>query len=205
MAIHPLGLLSATGPDSAAVRATVDQIAARGTSEWTGYSFAWFAAMLARTNRGDEALTYLSNYLHFTLRNGFHANGDQSGLGLSSMTYRPFTLEGNFLAMDAVQEMLVRSDGTTVQLFPATPAAWRDVAFHDLRVDGAWLLSASRVAGRTTALHIVAGASGTMRLSDPFDGAPADWSRRNVRREGGQWLIAMRKGESVTATRRPLQ
>jgi alpha-L-fucosidase 2 len=41
----------------------------------------------------------------FTLRNGFHANGDQTKSGYSDFTYRPFTLEGNFLASQAVHEM----------------------------------------------------------------------------------------------------
>jgi len=146
MAIHPLGLDTPT----AVVAATLDQIAAHGTSQWTGYSFAWFAGMLARAGRADSALRYLTDYLAFTSRNGFHVNGDQSGRGLSGFTYRPFTLEGNFLAMDAIHEMLLQSDGTTVTVFPATPTSWNEVAFTNLRADGGYVVSARRSKGRVT-------------------------------------------------------
>lgn len=94
----------------------------------------------------------------FVLRNGFPANGDQTKSGYSSFTDRPFTLEGNFLAMEALHEMLLQSwspvvgpapaaDGGTaggepaafgpIRLFPATPAAWRDAAFEGQALEAA--------------------------------------------------------------------
>jgi alpha-L-fucosidase 2 len=158
MAIHPLGILERvipTGGGAAAgaegsqdpsvseiINRTIGQIGSLGTSQWTGYSFAWFAAMLARDGQGDQAFKYLKDYLAFTSRNGFHLNGDQSGRGLSDFTYRPFTLEGNFMAMDAIQEMLVRSDGETLTLFPGVPVSWGEASFTNLRVDGGYLVSA---------------------------------------------------------------
>jgi alpha-L-fucosidase 2 len=201
MAIHPLGLLDPRGADSAVVRATVDTIAKYGTQQWTGYSFAWFSAMLARTGRGDEALRYLTDYLAFTLRNGFHANGDQSGRGLSAMTYRPFTLEGNFLAMHAVHEMLLQAQGGTVVVFPATPAVWRDVAFRDLRADGGWRVSAWRRGGVVDSVRIVAGPGGVLRLRDPFGGAAVRWSRGGVQREGDSWVAELGGGVVLVGRR----
>ena len=78
MALHPLGVLSVEAPrDSAIIRATLDVIAQHGTEWWTGYSFSWFSAMLARAGRGEDALRYLETYRRaFILRNGSHANGD---------------------------------------------------------------------------------------------------------------------------------
>ena len=202
MAIHPLGLLNVEGPDSLTVRATTDQIASRGTDEWTGYSFSWFAAMLARSDQPDSALRYLSDYLKFTLRNGFHANGDQSKSGLSKMTYRPFTLEGNFLAMDAVQEMLIRSAFGDVVVFPATPAQWREVSFHDLRAEGGWKVSAERRDGKTVRVRVVAGPGGTLRLRDPFGGAEATWSRADIRRDHGDYVVRLARGEVLEGVSR---
>ena len=197
MAIHPLGLLNASGPDSLVVRATLDTIAAHGTSQWTGYSFSWFASMLARAGRSEEAHRYLKDYFSFTLRNGFHANGDQSGTGKSSMTYRPFTLEGNFLAMDAVQEMLLQSDGITVEVFPAVSEQWASAAFRDLRADGGFRVSARRHRGVTTWLRVSSALGGELRIRDPFGSRTVKWSRPDVQRNGGDWVVRLKPGESV--------
>jgi alpha-L-fucosidase 2 len=190
MAIHPLGTIT----DTAVVHATLDEIAARGTAQWTGYSFSWFAAMLARAGRGDEAFRYLTDYLSFTSRNGFHLNGDQSGRGLSSFTYRPFTLEGNFLAMDAVHDMLLRSDGQRVELFPAIPSSWDDVAFERLRADGGWTVSASRQGGTVMEVEIRTTVGGVLRLRDPFGGRAVQWRGAAVRRVGEDWVGTMTRG-----------
>ena len=197
MAIHPLGLLPPNGADSLVVRATLDTIVAHGTSQWTGYSFSWFAAMLARAGRSEAAHRYLKDYFSFTLRNGFHANGDQSGTGKSSMTYRPFTLEGNFLAMDAVQEMLLHSDGTTIEVFPAVSKQWSEASFLDLRADGGFRVSAQRQRGATSWVRVSSARGGAVRIRDPFAGRNVRWSRPGIRRDGGSWLLRLKPGESV--------
>lgn len=200
MSIHPLGLLNPAGTDSLTVRATIREISSRGTDQWTGYSFSWFAAMLARSDQADSSLRYLSDYLKFTLRNGFHANGDQSKSGLSKMTYRPFTLEGNFLAMDAVQEMLLRSAFGEVVVFPATPGRWQDVSFHDLRAEGGWKVSATRRGGRTVMVSVVAGPGGELRLRNPFGDLTPKWSRAGVVRNQEHYLVTLRAGEALVGT-----
>ncbi len=113
MAIHPLGLLSPDDPTAARIiNRTLDRIEQFGPDWWCGYSYSWFSAMLARASRGEEALGYLEIYRKaFLLRNGFHDNGDQTKSGYSKMTYRPFTLEGNFQALEAAEEMLLQSWG----------------------------------------------------------------------------------------------
>ena len=59
----------------------------------------------------------------FCLPNSFHANGDQTKSGKSKMTYRPFTLEGNFAFAAGIQEMLLQSHAGVVRVFPAVPAS----------------------------------------------------------------------------------
>jgi len=198
LAIHPLGLPL----DTATVQATLDEIVARGTSQWTGYSFAWFAAMLARAGRANDALRYLTDYLAFTGRNGFHLNGDQSGRGLSEFTYRPFTLEGNFLAMEAIHEMLLRSDGSLLEVFPATPTAWSTASFDRLRADGGWIVSARRENGRVTQVTVEATVDALLRLRDPFGGAPVAWRGATMVREGPEWVGVVRGGATVSARTR---
>jgi alpha-L-fucosidase 2 len=205
MAIHPLGLLSIEGGERqrAIVDATLDRILERGTDYWCGYSFSWMSCMLARCGRPEQALEYLEAYQRaFILRNGFHANGDQSGAGLSKFTYRPFTLEGNFLAMQAVQEMLLQSWGGTggvgggaVRVFPAVSRRWGDAWFHDLRAEGGFKVSATRRGGRTVFVRVVAEHGGLLRLRDPFAGGPAHWNRADLRRDSGDLLIQMAAGD----------
>jgi alpha-L-fucosidase 2 len=179
LAIHPLGQYDVERPDDARViNATIDTIKAKGSAQWVGYSFSWFAAMLARAGRADEALDQLRTFERsFTLRNGFHANGEQTRLGLSSFHYRPFTLEGNFLAMEAVHEMLLQSQGGIVRVFPATSPTWADASFDRLRAEGGFIVSATRAGGRTTSVSITATVDGTLTLRDPFEcnRGPAAW------------------------------
>ena len=59
-------------------------------------------------------------------------------------------IETPLAAAQAVHEMLLQSWGDTLRVFPAVPAAWKDAAFHDLRAEGAFLVSAVRREGRTT-------------------------------------------------------
>jgi alpha-L-fucosidase 2 len=136
MAIHPLGWVNVDN-NRKLVLDTLNETIRQGTQAWTGYSFSWMACALARAGDGERSLDFLHKYLKFTLRNGFHCNGDQSGTGLSGFTYRPFTLEGNFLAMEAVHEMLLQSWGGNIRKFPAMPKSWQGkVEFRNLRAEG---------------------------------------------------------------------
>jgi alpha-L-fucosidase 2 len=111
------------------------------------------------------------------------------------MTYRPFTLEGNFLAMDAVQEMLLRSTFGEVVVFPSTPSRWQDASFRDLRAEGGWKVSARRLGGKTVMVRVVAGPGGALRLRDPFGGVTPQWSRAGVTRDHDRYIITLRAGE----------
>jgi alpha-L-fucosidase 2 len=173
MSVHPLGTLSVEGSqrDRDVVLASLDNLASLGTKQWVGYSFSWAACLEARAARAERALAYLSTFVKaFILRNGFHVNGDQTKSGLSNFTYRPFTLEGNFAAMQAVHEMLLQSWGGTVRVFPAMPTAWAAASFERLRTEGGYEVDATRKGGQATRVSVTATQPGTLRLRDPFDG-----------------------------------
>lgn len=199
MAIHPLGLLTIEGSarDRAIIDASLDRVIERGTGAWCGYSFGWFSCMLARCGRPEQALDYLERYHRgFILRNGFHCNGDQSGTGMSGFTYRPFTLEGNFLAMQAVQEMLLQSWGGVVRVFPAVSERWGDVSFENLRAEGGYSVSAKRVAGKAVEVSIVAQHAGTLRLRNTFQ-ETMKWNRP-VEKDGSNLVVSLGEGERLS-------
>lgn len=214
MAIHPLGIFSADDPKGKAiVNGTIDDILKQGTAWWCGYSFSWMACMLAQAHRAEEALKYLKDYERaFILRNGFHANGDQTKSGLSNFTYRPFTLEGNFLAMQAVQLMLLQSDGGTVNVFPAVAKEWQDCEFHDLRAEGGFKVSAKRQHGITVWVKVEyapvgqtlqSASSGTLTLRDPFGGQSPTWNRKDVKLDGPDYEVTLKKGQVLEGRASP--
>jgi alpha-L-fucosidase 2 len=127
--------------------------------------------MWARARNGEKAAEALKIFATcFCLSNSFHANGDQSGTGKSSFTYRPFTLEGNFAFASGLQEMLLQSQNGLLQLFPAVPAAWSNASFAGLRAEGAFLVSATRIGGEVDSLRIVSERGGRLRVENPFRG-----------------------------------
>ena len=172
MAFHPLGMLDISqGPRQAEIiYNTLRNMEEQGPDWWTGYSYSWMGNLYARALEGDKAAEALKDFATcFTLPSSFHVNGDQSGTGKSKMTYRPFTLEGNFAFASGIHEMLLQSHTGTVKIFPAIPGSWKDVSFRTLRTEGAFLISANRENGVCTRVEITAEKGGTIRLVDPFN------------------------------------
>lgn len=171
LATHPLATLNIEQGEKErkAVKATVRQLIDEGSNAWVGYSFTWGASLAARAGFPEDAARLLTDFERaFVTRNGFHVNGDQTKSGLSGFQYRPFTLEGNFLFMDAIHEMYLQSWGDKIRIFPAVPADWKDCSFTNLRAEGGFLVSATRLDGKTTKVKITSPNGGTFKLRNPF-------------------------------------
>ena len=172
MAFHPLGLINweEGGKSREIIQATLSKMEACGPQWWTGYSYAWFANMKARTFDGEGAYRALRTFADcFCLSNTFHVNGDQSGTGKSNYTYRPFTLEGNFAFAAGIQEMLLQSHTDTIRIFPAIPQDWKNVAFKQLRAQGAFVISAEQKEGKTVSVEVVSEKGKDLLMVSPFD------------------------------------
>lgn len=211
MAIHPFNLITVDGgaENERIIRATLAAWDSLGTAAWTGYSWSWMAGLRARVGDGEEAFRHLEIFTRaFTARNGFHLNGDQSGEGHSAFTYRPFTLEGNFAAMEATGGMLLQSWSPTpgrlgtevIRIFPAVPWHWHEAGFTGLRTEGGHRVSARRENNATTWFKIVAGSAGTLRIRDNFGGQEPDFSHPGVRRVGVNFEVHLASGEDLSAT-----
>jgi alpha-L-fucosidase 2 len=211
MAIYPFNLITVEGGprQRQIIAASLADWDKAGTRAWCGYTFSWMACLRARVGDADAAWRNLDIYTRaFTLRNGFHANGDQTKSGYSDFTYRPFTLEGNFLAMEAMHEMLLQSwsphpgfsEPGVIRIFPAMPSRWREASFEDLRAEGAHKVSARREINVTTWFRIEAGHSGIVRVRDNFGGREIKWSRGGVKRAGDDFELQLKKGESIEAS-----
>ncbi|MCM4167462.1 hypothetical protein KCTC52924_01043 [Arenibacter antarcticus] len=172
MAIHPLGLLDVSHgeEEKQIIQKTIANLDEIGSGQWVGYSFSWLGNLKARALDGKGAAKALKDFAtSFVLPNSFHVNGDQSGTGKSDLTYRPFTLEGNFAFASGLQEMLIQSHTGTIKIFPAIPKDWENVEFSQLRTEGAFLISAQKKSGEVKWVKIISEKGGELRLKNPFN------------------------------------
>ena len=178
-------------------------------NEWCGYSWAWMACVQARVGNAESAYHHLDVFEKaYILRNGFHVNQDQTpdtryGYGGG----KPFTLEGNFIAMQAVQEMLLQSWSATpgkansgvIRIFPATPKEWLNVSFKDLRAEGGYKVSATRKDGKITRFSIMAKKTGTIRIKGNFEEQTPKWNIKKVIKTNDIYEISLKAGQRLEA------
>lgn len=121
------------------------------------------------------------------------------------MTYRPFTLEGNFAFAAGVQEMLLQSHTGVIRLFPAIPKSWQDASFQTLRAEGAFLISADRKNGSIYQVEIIPEKGGVLKLHNPFAGKSFTASGikpSDIQEKDGILEIKTRQGKSFVLTRK---
>ena len=202
LSIHPLGLIKAENgtKEKTIIQNSLHQLDSIGPSGWCGYSYAWLSNMKARAKDGDGAAKALQIFAKaFCSVNSFHVNGDQTKSGYSGMTYRPFTLEGNFAFASGVQEMMLQSHAGFIEVFPAVPDGWKDVSFQTLRAEGAYLVSAVRQNGLTKNVTITSEKGGTVKLKLDTRGykQKATGKAKMLRQENGYTTIEMGAGGTI--------
>jgi alpha-L-fucosidase 2 len=200
VAFHPLGLVDVSKgeKDKQIIQNTINTLDKYGSSQYCGYSFSWLGNVKARNFDGIGAAKALRIFAeHFCLKNSFHANGDQSKLGYSTFTYRPFTLEGNFAFAAGVQEMLMQSHAGFIHLFPAIPPSWKTVSFHKMRTEGAFLVSANLSGGKVEKVQIEATVSGVLKIKNPFEQHSFKSSISFIK-EGEMLVFNLSKGDILT-------
>jgi len=89
ISIYPFNLITTDGGprEQRLIAASLADWDKAGTRAWCGYSFSWMACLRARVGDAEAALRNLDIFARaFILRNGFHANGDQTSSGFSDFT-----------------------------------------------------------------------------------------------------------------------
>jgi hypothetical protein len=106
----------------------------------------------------------------------------------------------------SVNDMLLQSWGGKLRVFPGVADAWKDVAFQNLRGEGAFLVTAARKQGKTAFIQIKSLAGEPCRIvtdmENPFPAGMAG--------VGGQipvkplapheYELLLKKGETMTLT-----
>ncbi|MEN8251669.1 MAG: glycoside hydrolase family 95-like protein, partial [Bacteroidota bacterium] len=201
MGFHPLALvdLSNGGADKKIIQNTLKNLEDRSPDYWTGYSYSWQGNLYARAFEGEKAAKALTTFAQcFCLKNSFHVNGDQCKAGHSKMTYRPFTLEGNFAFASAIQEMLIQSHTGIVKLFPAIPESWQNASFENLRTYGAFLVSAVMKDGELSQVTIKSKKGGVIKLANPFGAKEFKVNNAEYSLEDGVISVEMKTGQEIS-------
>jgi alpha-L-fucosidase 2 len=121
---------------------------------------------------GDHALEGLKR-----IESELHPNG------LWSCSDNP-CIESTVSIVNNIQEMLLQSwcdpsieSESIIRIFPALPSTWLDLEFHDLRTEGAFLISAKRIAGLTEYVQIKSLAGEICRVKPDFNNFRAEGTR----------------------------
>jgi hypothetical protein len=201
-AIYPLHLVDS---QSAKDRPLIEKSLAHWASmpkAWRGYSYTGASAMSSWLGRGDEALKYMQAFL------------DKPKTVLPNTMYVEAgpVIETPLSGAASIQQMLLQSwsmtpFGTHLRVFPAVPGQWQDVAFENLRTEGAFLVSAVRHDGKTKFVEITSLAGSPCRVSTSLEGKIiASGDRKfNVTTETDRdgepiTVIDLKKGETVQLT-----
>lgn len=146
---------------------TVDEM--RRWSDFNGTN-SFFPAAVRIGYDPDSILVHLNAYSHHTYPNGFQLDN-------------PHGIENWSTVPNTINEMLCMGHQDIVRVFPVWPRE-KDASFHQIRVEGAFLVSAELKNKEVTSLTIVSEQGRPLTLLNP-------WKQKKVRmevRKSGQLL-----------------
>lgn len=153
---------------------------------FAGYSWLGAASMHAAAGRGDVALGFLDSFLKKS--------------PLPNTLYRELdpVIETPLAFARTLQEMLLTSHGDLIRVFPGVPTSWGEVAFADMRTEGAFLVSAQREQGKTRWVKIQSLAGEPCRIRTGLEGKVKASPAVSLKELGNGVLeISLPKGKSV--------
>ncbi len=158
-----------------------------------GYSFTGGASMYAKMGEGDKAYNLLKTFTtKFLQPNTMYLEAGP-------------VIETPLSAVASINEMLLQSWGDTVRVFPSLPGAWQDASFHDLRTEGAFLISARMQNGQIQWLRIKSETGGHLNLKLPE--AVKNYTFLNQNRSesfnGKYFSTKTRPGEEIWISKKP--
>jgi alpha-L-fucosidase 2 len=172
-----------------------------------GYTFTGSGSMYAVLGNGNQALTQLGTLLNrFVQPNTMYKEAGP-------------VIETPLSGAQTMHDMVLQSWGGTIRVFPGMPTAWADATIHNLRTEGAFLVSAVRKAGKTQFVRIKSLAGEPCRvapggLAGPFDvqsvsGGAVDFHQNadgtlQITLAAGDDVVIITKGTSPSLTIAPV-
>jgi len=166
-AIHPLHLLRMEAPEEKAlIEKSLLVLAANGTGEWMGWSFAQAAMLYILAGRPAVARMLLLDLIDKVLyENTFYLQGCNHDCAVNLQHNMGVTVEAGEMGAAALMDFLCRSYHGTVYVCDQMPAAWDEASFWHLRAEGAFLVSARRKNGRSEFIALFSEQGGPARLA----------------------------------------
>ena len=144
--IHPLHIMTDDQPENRELitRSIKHWLTVDKSREVYGWSRASAASLYATLGDGDNAIDQIRRHMadtRFVRPNTQYIEGDP-------------VIECSIVLNRSLQDMLLQSWGDKINVFPAVPKTWDAAVFHDLRTEGAFLVSAERKAGQTAWVRV---------------------------------------------------
>lgn len=158
------------------------------TSAMQGYSFTGGAAIYTMMGNGDMAAKYLDQLFSKYIK--------ANTLYLESGP----VIETPLAAAETIHTLLLQSWGNIIRVFPALPSGWKDVAFKQLRTDGAFIVSAVKTEGLTRWVEVESLAGGICVIKPGLNGVVKTKGNKITieNTAHGTYRLQMRKGDKVT-------
>jgi hypothetical protein len=191
MAFYPLSLINWDQYDN---RKLIERSVRHWLSlddELEGFSYSGAASMFAFMRKPDEAI----QWLHRLLDEKIHPNTSYTEWedALNPVVETPISVTV------PIHEMMIQSWGNRIRVFPSVPTAWCNTVFHQLRAEGAFLVSGERRDGETCWIVIKSEAGQPCRVECDIP-SPQIFGSREFEFTGngdGTWSIDLRAGEEV--------
>lgn len=152
-----------------------------------GYSFTGGASMYAMMGNGDKALACLNQLFdRYVKPNTMYLETGP-------------VIETALAAAASTQELFLQSWGDKIRVFPAVPSSWKDAAFHNMRTEGAFLISAVRKDGETKWIKIKSLAGEPCIIKPSLNGTVKIKGNAKLKMLGTDlYEVQLKKGEEVT-------
>ena len=150
-----------------------------------GYSLTGASLIASSFGLGNESLAYLNDLKPFVQPNTLYKEAGP-------------VIETPLSGAQAIQNMLLQSWGGVIRVFPAVPDRWPDVTIHNLRTEGAFLVSAVRQKGQTRFIRIksLAGSPCVIKSDLPEPVCASD--AKSMKPEpDGRIRLNLKKGQEV--------
>ncbi len=130
----------------------------------TGWSTGWRINLWARLHRGDKAYQIFRKLLTYVSPEVYKDRTHHSGGTYPNFfdAHPPFQIDGNFGGTAGICEMLMQSDGETIDLLPALPKEWSNGEMKGLKARGNYAVSLAWDKGKITKASITSKNAGNL-------------------------------------------